>query len=115
VSTGNLAENDRICLLLIDYAHRRRVKIWGTARLVPQTPALLAELGQPGYRGRPEQVMLITVTAWDVNCPQHIPQKVDAIAASAAVATAVERATAPLQARIVELEAENQRLAARAG
>jgi predicted pyridoxine 5'-phosphate oxidase superfamily flavin-nucleotide-binding protein len=110
VSTGNLSENDRICLFLIDYAHRRRVKVWGTARVVPATADLLATLAQPGYKGRPEQVMLITVTAWDVNCPQHIPQKVDAAAAAAAVTKAVSDTVAPLHARIARLEAENAHL-----
>jgi predicted pyridoxine 5'-phosphate oxidase superfamily flavin-nucleotide-binding protein len=110
VSTGNLSENDRVCLFLIDYAHRRRVKVWGTAKVVPATPDLLGQLAQPGYRGRPEQIMLITVTAWDVNCPQHIPQKVDAALAAAALTKAVGEAVAPLRARIDQLEAENARL-----
>ena len=78
ITTGNLADNERVCLFLIDYAHRRRVKIWGTARVVPATDELLASLMPDGYRARPEQVVLVTVRAWDVNCPQHIPQKLDA-------------------------------------
>ena len=102
VTTGNLAENDRVCLFLIDYARRRRIKVWGTARIVPVTEELLAALTQPGYRARAEQVVLLTVSAWDVNCPQHIPQKLDA----AEIAQVVEG----LQARIAELEAENRRL-----
>jgi uncharacterized protein len=104
VTTGNLTENDRVCILAIDYARRRRVKIWGRARVVPATPELEAKLGDPSYRARPEQVVLVTVTAWDVNCPQHIPPKVDAADA--------ERAVAALRARIDELEAENRRLRA---
>jgi predicted pyridoxine 5'-phosphate oxidase superfamily flavin-nucleotide-binding protein len=104
VSTGNLAENDRVCLFLIDYARRRRIKIWGTARMVPATPELVAQLAQPGYRGKPEQVVLLTVQAWDANCPQHIPQKLDA--------TDVERALATLRARVAALEAENRRMRA---
>jgi predicted pyridoxine 5'-phosphate oxidase superfamily flavin-nucleotide-binding protein len=102
VSTGNLTENDRVCLFLMDYAHRRRVKVWGTARVVPASDELLAKLGTPGYRARPEQVMLLTVSAWDVNCPQHIPQKVDA--------AEVAETIAELRARIAVLEAENARL-----
>jgi len=102
VSTGNLAENDRVCLFLIDYVHRRRVKVWGTAKIVAATDELLAKLLPADYRARPEQVVLITVSAWDVNCPQHIPQKLDA----GEVAAAVEK----LQARIQELEHENRRL-----
>lgn len=105
VSTGNLAENGRVCLLLMDYARRRRVKVWGTARVVAATPELLARLAPAGYRAKPEQVVLVTVTAWDVNCPQHIPQKIDAVD----VAAAVEK----LEARIRELEAANRALEAR--
>jgi predicted pyridoxine 5'-phosphate oxidase superfamily flavin-nucleotide-binding protein len=104
VSTGNLRENDRVCLFLIDYAHRRRIKVWGTARTVPAAPDLLAALATPGYRARVEQVVLIAVDAWDVNCPQHIPQKIDAAEVAAVVSE--------LRARIAELEAENRRLRA---
>lgn len=75
VTAGNLAENDRVCLFLIDYAERRRVKVWGRARVVPLTAALLAALGPFERRARPEQVVVIDVTAWDVNCSQHIPMK----------------------------------------
>lgn len=102
VSTGNLSENDRVCLFLMDYEGRRRIKVWGTARVVPVTPELLAALADPGYRARPEQVMLVTVSAWDMNCPQHIPQKLDA----GEVAVVIES----LESRIRELELENQRL-----
>jgi predicted pyridoxine 5'-phosphate oxidase superfamily flavin-nucleotide-binding protein len=102
VTTGNLSENDRVCLFLMDYARRRRVKVWGTARVVPASDELLAKLMPEGYRARPEQVVLVTVRAWDVNCPQHIPQKIDA----ADVAPVIER----LEARIAELERENRRL-----
>ena len=77
VSTGNLSENDRYCLLAIDYASRRRIKIWGEARVVEDDPALLASLMPAGYDARPEQAIVIHVTAWDENCPQHIPRKVD--------------------------------------
>ncbi|HEU5057434.1 MAG TPA: pyridoxamine 5'-phosphate oxidase family protein [Kofleriaceae bacterium] len=102
VSTGNLRDNERVCLLLMDYARRRRIKVWGTARAVPATPELVAALALPGSRARVEQVVLLTVSAWDVNCPQHIPQKLDA----GEVAGVVDA----LRARIAELEAENQRL-----
>lgn len=104
VSTGNLSENERVCLFLIDYAHQRRVKVWGTARAVPATDELLSRFVTTGSRARPEQVILITVSAWDVNCPKHIPQKLDA----SEVAQAIER----LEKRIAELEAENRRLQA---
>jgi predicted pyridoxine 5'-phosphate oxidase superfamily flavin-nucleotide-binding protein len=102
ITTGNLAENDQAYLFLMDYANRRRVKIWGRARVVDNDPELLARLMPEGYAARPEQTILFTVEAWDTNCPQHIPQKIDA----ADVAAALGRA----QNRIAELEAENVRL-----
>lgn len=102
ISTGNLSENNRVCLFLIDYARQRRIKIWGTARTVPATEELLAQLAPADYRAHPEHVVLITVSAWDVNCPKHIPRKIDA----ADVAQAIQR----LENRIAELEAENRRL-----
>jgi predicted pyridoxine 5'-phosphate oxidase superfamily flavin-nucleotide-binding protein len=99
ISTGNLAENDRAFLFLMDYAHRRRIKLWGRARVVVNDAALTERLMPEGYRARPEQVILFTIEAWDSNCPQHIPQKFDA----ADVASALDR----LQQRIAALEAEN--------
>lgn len=102
VSTGNLAENHKAFLFLMDYAHRRRIKLWGKARVVQGDAALAAQLMPEGYRARPEQVILFRVEAWDANCPQHIPQKLDA----ADVAVALDR----LQTRIAALEAENAEL-----
>jgi uncharacterized protein len=101
ITTGNLAENDRAYLFLMDYAHRRRVKIWGRARVVEDAEAV-ARLMPEGYAARPDQAIVFTVEAWDTNCPQHIPQKFDA----ADVAVTVHK----LQARIAELEAENDEL-----
>ena len=104
VTTGNLADNDRAFLFLMDYAHRRRIKLWGRARVVAADEALTAALMPEDYGARPEQVILFDVEAWDVNCPQHIPQKFDA----ADVAAAVTR----LETRIADLEADNARLRA---
>jgi predicted pyridoxine 5'-phosphate oxidase superfamily flavin-nucleotide-binding protein len=98
ITQGNLAENPKANIFIMDYAHRRRVKLWGTARVVEDDPALIASLMPQGYRAKPEQVILFTIAAWDTNCPQHIPQKFDA----ADVATAL----AARDARIEELEAE---------
>ncbi len=98
ITQGNLAENRKAHLFVMDYAHRRRVKIWGEARVVEDDPALLASLMPQGYRARPEQAILFTISAWDTNCPQHIPQKFDA--------TDVAAALAMRDARITELEAE---------
>jgi len=72
ITISNLADNDRAYLFLLDFAARRRIKIWGRARVVEGDPALLARLADPGYRARPERAILFTVEAWDVNCPQHI-------------------------------------------
>ena len=85
ISQGNLAENPMAHLFLIDYAQRRRIKIWGTARVVEGDEALQQRLMPAGYRARPEQVMLFTVSAWDVNCPQHIPQRFEEVEVRAAL------------------------------
>jgi predicted pyridoxine 5'-phosphate oxidase superfamily flavin-nucleotide-binding protein len=99
ISQGNLAENERAFLFLMDYAHRRRIKIWGRARVVEDDPALLERLADPAYEGKPEQAIVFRIEAWDVNCPQHIPQRFDAEQVTSAVAA--------LQARIDALEHEN--------
>jgi predicted pyridoxine 5'-phosphate oxidase superfamily flavin-nucleotide-binding protein len=101
ISTGNLADNNKAFLFLMDYGQRRRIKVWGRAR-VSNDPAIIEQLMPENYRARPEQAILFTVDAWDVNCPQHIPQKFGA----ADIADAIAR----LNARIAELEAENARL-----
>jgi len=102
ISQGNLQENPKAHLFLIDYANRRRIKIWGTARVVEGDETLMRRLMPAAYRARPEQVMLFSVTAWDVNCPQHIPQRFEA----ADVAAAIESR----DQRIAALEAELKRL-----
>jgi predicted pyridoxine 5'-phosphate oxidase superfamily flavin-nucleotide-binding protein len=98
VSLGNLSENPKVLLFLIDYAERRRVKVWGEAKVVEDDPALVARLTPAGYKARPERAIVIHVTAWDANCPQHIPQRLEAADVEAALATR--------DARIAELEAE---------
>jgi predicted pyridoxine 5'-phosphate oxidase superfamily flavin-nucleotide-binding protein len=98
ITQGNLSENPKAHIFLMDYAHRRRVKIWGDARAVDDDPALLQSLMPKGYRARPEQVIVFRISAWDTNCAQHIPQKFDAADVAAALAAR--------DARIAELEAE---------
>ena len=102
VTLGNLGENPRAYLFLIDYALRRRIKIWGTARVVEDDRALVARLMPEGYRAKPEQAILFTIAAWDANCPQHIPQRFEA--------EDVARALDGKDRRIAELEAEVARL-----
>jgi predicted pyridoxine 5'-phosphate oxidase superfamily flavin-nucleotide-binding protein len=98
ISTGNLAENAKAFLFLMDYAKRRRVKIWGRARVIEGDAALNARLMPEGYKARAEAAILFEIAAWDLNCPQHIPQKFDADDVAAALAAR--------DARIAELEAE---------
>ena len=98
ITLGNLSENPKAYIFVMDYAHRRRVKIWGEARVVEDDSALVQSMMPKGYRARGEQVILFTISAWDTNCPQHIPQKFDAADVVAALAAR--------DARIAELEAE---------
>lgn len=106
ISVGNLAGNDRVALILMDYSQRVRLKLLGrlaVRELTPHDP-LCKTLIEPAYRARPQRAMLITVEGFDWNCPQHIPMRIDA--------EDVQRALEQRDARIAELEA---RLAALAG
>jgi predicted pyridoxine 5'-phosphate oxidase superfamily flavin-nucleotide-binding protein len=98
ITQGNLSENAKAHIFVMDYAHRHRVKIWGDARVVDDDPALTRSLMPHGYKARAEQVILFNVAAWDTNCPQHIPQKFDAADVAAALAQR--------DSRIAELEAQ---------
>jgi hypothetical protein len=100
ISTGNLAENPRAMIFLMDYRTRSRVKVWGRARVVEDDPELLESLLPKGYQARGEAAILFTVEAWDTNCPQHIPLMVFA-----------EDVTG-LADKISALEAENKSLRA---
>jgi len=106
VTLGNLSENPKAFLFLMDYANSRRIKVWGRARVVEDDPALLARLADPGYRARPERAIVFTVEAWDVNCSQHITPRFTEAEVTAAVA--------PMRDRILALEAENAELRAAA-
>jgi predicted pyridoxine 5'-phosphate oxidase superfamily flavin-nucleotide-binding protein len=107
VTLGNLAENEQAFLFLMDYAGRRRIKIWGRARAVEDDPELVSRLMPQGYAARADQAVLFDVEAWDVNCPRHIPQKLDAAEVAEVLAT--------LRNRIEGLEAENRKLCAALG
>lgn len=98
ITQGNLSENPKAYIFIMDYARRRRVKLWGEAKVIEDDPALLLSLMPKGYRARPEQAILFKIAAWDTNCPQHIPQKFDAADVAAALAAR--------DSRIAELEAE---------
>jgi predicted pyridoxine 5'-phosphate oxidase superfamily flavin-nucleotide-binding protein len=105
VSLGNLAENPKAHLFLIDYVNRQRVKLWGEARIIEDDPELLKRLMPENYRARPEQALLFTVGAWDANCPQHIPQRFDAPDVAATLTEQAQR-IATLEAELSRLQAE---------
>lgn len=105
LTQGNLSENPKAYIFVMDYAHRRRVKIWGEARVVEDDDALTDALMPKGYRARPEQVIVFKIAAWDTNCPQHIPQKFDAADVAAALAARDQR-IAELEAQVAALKGE---------
>jgi predicted pyridoxine 5'-phosphate oxidase superfamily flavin-nucleotide-binding protein len=99
VSVGNAAMNDRVALILVDYAKRVRLKLLGrlaVSDLAAHDP-LAGKLIEPGYRARPQRVMTITVEGFDWNCPQHIPMRLDV--------EDVQRVLDERDARIAALEA----------
>lgn len=103
LSVGNLATDDRVALILMDYPNRRRLKILGRAR-IDEDPGRIAALTVPGYRGRPERAVVIEVAGLDWNCPQHIPQRL--------TLEELEPHLAPVRAEIARLTAENDALEA---
>ncbi|PSH54438.1 pyridoxamine 5'-phosphate oxidase [Phyllobacterium brassicacearum] len=102
ITQGNLADNPKAYLFLIDYRTRQRVKLWGEARVVEGDADLMAKLMPENYRARPEQVILFEIAAWDMNCPQHIPLRFDATEVEAIAAARDERIRA-LEAEIAQL------------
>jgi predicted pyridoxine 5'-phosphate oxidase superfamily flavin-nucleotide-binding protein len=104
ITTGNLADNPRAMIFIMDYASRTRVKIWGTARVIEDDPQLIAKLFPEGYKARAEQAVVFAISAIDINCPQHIPQMF--------FAEDVAEAIAERDRRISALEAEIARLRA---
>ena len=102
ITSGNLSENPKAHLFLMDYANRQRIKIWGEARVVEGDAALVDRLMPKDYRAKPEQVIVFTVSTWDANCPQHIPVRVDA--------KQVQQAMDQRDTRIRELELQVKRL-----
>lgn len=101
ITLGNLSENPRAFIFLMDYARRIRVKLWGTAEVIENDDALLSKLSE-GLSVAPQRSIVFRVEAWDRNCPQHIPRLVPI--------EAVETAIADLQRQITDLQAENARL-----
>ncbi len=98
VTLGNLSENPKAFIFLMDYANSQRVKLWGEARVVEDDLALLERLRDPEYPGKVERAILFHIEAWDINCPQHIHKRFS----QAQIAPVIEQ----LQARIADLEAQ---------
>lgn len=101
VTAGNLSENDRAFLFIMDYRNRRRVKLWGRARC-EEAPAIVEPLTPGDYAAPVERAILFQIEAWDLNCPRHIPARVDA--------AEIDMLVSALQDRIDTLEAENAAL-----
>jgi predicted pyridoxine 5'-phosphate oxidase superfamily flavin-nucleotide-binding protein len=102
ISVGNLDENNKAFIFLMDYPNRRRIKIWGTSEIVEGNDTLLQKLTDDDYKGKPQRSFLFHIEAWDANCPQHIlPRWTED-----EIAPLVES----LKTRVEELERENQRL-----
>ena len=108
LSLGNVADDDRVALILVDYPRRARLKVLAHMRAhdLAAEPDLAERLGLPGYRGRPERGFVLQLVTFDWNCPQHITPRFTAAEVHAAVA--------PLQERLAELERENEALRAQA-
>jgi predicted pyridoxine 5'-phosphate oxidase superfamily flavin-nucleotide-binding protein len=98
ITMGNLADNERAFIFLMDFANRRRVKIWGAATVVEHDDDLTARLSDAGYAADPQRAFLFRVRAWDGNCPQHITPRF--------TADEVESMVQPLRQRIRELESK---------
>jgi predicted pyridoxine 5'-phosphate oxidase superfamily flavin-nucleotide-binding protein len=96
VTLGNLSENPKAFIFLMDYANQQRVKLWGTARVIEDDPGLLDQLRDPDYPGKVERAIVFTVEAWDINCSRHIHKRFS----QRQVQPVIEQ----LQRRIAELE-----------
>jgi predicted pyridoxine 5'-phosphate oxidase superfamily flavin-nucleotide-binding protein len=98
ITAGNLRDNPKAFIFLMDYENRQRVKIWGTAKVVDDAPELLEALSDPSYPGKVERAITFEIKAWDINCPQHIHRRISK--------EKVDRKIQQLQNRIAELEEE---------
>jgi predicted pyridoxine 5'-phosphate oxidase superfamily flavin-nucleotide-binding protein len=106
ISMGNLSENDRVFVFLMDYPNRRRIKIWGRGEVVEDDPGLLERVVDTDYDAQPERVFVVHVEAWDVNCPQHITPRYTQDDVKLVIHE-LERRNEELQRRIEELEGDS--------
>jgi hypothetical protein len=102
ITQGNLTENPKAFIFLMDYARRQRFKLWGTAWFIEGNADLVRSLMPDGYRAQPEQVLMFSLSAWDANCPQHIPKRVDLTQMEAVIA-AKDRTILELTEQVAEL------------
>ena len=107
ITQGNLADNPKAHLFLMDYAHQQCIKVWGEARVIEDDAALIARLMPQSYKARPEQVILFTVSAWSANCSQQIPQRLEAAEVAAALAER-DRRIEMLEAKLKQLTEINR-------
>lgn len=98
ITLGNLSENPRAFIFLMDYASSRRVKLWGTARVIEDDPKLLKTLADAGYPAEIERAIVFTIDAWDINCPRHIHKRFS----QRQIGPVIEK----LERRVQELEAQ---------
>ena len=105
ITLGNLSENPKAFIFLMDYANSQRVKLWGTARVIENDPDLLERLQDASYSGTVERAILFSIEAWDINCSQHIHQRFS----QRQIAPVIEK----LQEQIADLKSEVERLRAR--
>lgn len=104
ISTGNLGANDRVAIIAMDYANRRRLKLYGHARIVTasEDPHLMAALTETGYDAVVERAVVVAVDAFDWNCPQHITPRY--------TVAELEPALTEMRRCLAALEAENAAL-----
>ena len=102
ITLGNLSENDRVFLFVLDFARKQRIKLWGRARVVENDGALIEKLFDAGYKAKPERAILFTVEAWDVNCSSHILARY--------TEAEIEEAFSVFRQKLAALEAENKML-----
>ena len=118
ITLGNLAENDRAFIFLMDYANKRRIKLWGRAEVIENAPELLAKLADDDYlaaaRARPERAIVFHLEQWDANCPQHITPRYSADHIAPVVENLNTR-IATLETVILDLQAKLSHARANAG
>jgi len=105
ITAGNLSENDRASIFLMDYSGRQRIKLWGRARVVEDDAELLQRLVEPEYQATPERAVVFEIEAWDVNCPQHITPRYTEAEITPVIAR-LQRHVAELETELASLRAE---------